>query len=254
MPNPFKRPLRGMLFAGAACAILIGAATAQTTKSFSGDQQAEIESIVKDYLIKNPDVVVKALEAYRAQQEEHEARAFKDKVADVRPFMTSKDAPSAGNPNGDVTVVEFFDYNCGYCKHAVDEVVQLIEQDKNVRVVFHEFPILSESSADAARFALAANKQGKYFEFHQALMKFPGQKNASTYETIAKKLGMDYARLEKDANSQEIKQLLVQNMDVGRTLGINGTPAFVFGDTLVPGAISLDDMKQLVADNRKKKG
>ena len=245
-----KSSFRTLVLAGAA--VMAGGFSASAA-DFSSDQKGQIETVVHDYLLKNPKVLVEALEKYQTDMKDAQAGQFKDKVGKYKDFLTSKDAPSAGNPNGDVTMTEFFDYNCGYCKHAVDDVKALIDSDKKVRVVFIDFPILSESSGDAARYALAAQKQGKYYEYHLKLMKYPGEKNETAYRSIAKDLNLDWDKLQKDANSDEIKQKIMKNMEVARDLNISGTPGFIVGDQLVPGYMGVENMKQLVADARNKK-
>ncbi len=226
---------------------------ADAADDLSAAQKSQVETVIHDYILKNPHVLVEALQSYQSQQGEQDAKAFKEKVGEYREFLTDASSPSAGNPKGDVTVVEFFDYNCGYCKHAVDDVQKLIGEDKNVRIVFKDYPILSESSGDAARFALAAGKQGKYWDFHQKLMKSGASKNQTTFEAIAKELNLDYPTMEKDANSKEIRAIIEKNTQVARSLSIQGTPAFIVGDTLIPGYIDADALKSLVDKAREGK-
>ena len=232
---------------------LLCAALPARAADFTDAQKSQIDTVIHDYLMKNPKVMIESLEKYQSDQKDAEAGKFKDKVGQYKTFLTAKDAPFAGNPNGNVTMTEFFDYNCGYCKHAVDDVKNLLDQDKNVRVVFIDFPILSESSGDAARYALAAQKQGKYYDYHLKLMKYPGEKNEAAYRSIAKDLNLDWDKLAKDADSDAVKATIGKNMEVARDLGINGTPAFIVGDQLIPGYIGVQNMKELVADARKKK-
>jgi protein-disulfide isomerase len=237
----------------AACVLGVAMPQGRAADAFNADQRREMETVIHDYLMKNPQVVIDALNAYQAQQRDQASKKFSDSVGKYKDFLTGADAPSAGNPKGDVTVVEFFDYNCGYCKHAVDDVVKLVDQDKNVRVVFKDYPILAPSSDDAARYALAAQRQGKYYEFHQKLMKYPGPRDENGFRSVAKDVGLDFDKLKKDADSPEIKAEIEKNKEIGRDLGIDGTPAFIFGTELVPGYISVDTMKQMVNDARKKK-
>ncbi len=226
---------------------------ADAADAFNAAQKTEIETVIRDYLMKNPQVLVEALQEYQNRQGELQAEAAKGKIKEYESFLHDPSAPSTGNPKGDVTVVEFFDYNCGYCKHAIDDVQKLIDGDKNVRIVFRDYPILSEASNTASRYALAAGKQGKYWEFHQKLMKFAGEKNDTTYEGLAKDLGLDYAKLKQDAESKEIREMLEKNIEVARAMSIQGTPAFVIGDTLVPGYVDADAMKDLVTKAREGK-
>lgn len=225
---------------------------ANAADKLSEGQKTEIQALIKEYLVKNPEVVIEALTAYQNKEQADAGKAFKEKYSQHKDFLTSSSAPFAGNPKGKVTVVEFFDYNCGYCHRAVEDVTKLIEADKDVKVIFHDYPILSESSGEASRYALASQKQDKYFEFHQKLMKYSGQKNEDAYKKIATELGLDFDKLKKDADSKEVREALEKNTEVARDLGINGTPAFIFNDNLVPGYIGVDDMKRMVENQRKK--
>ena len=216
--------------------------------------KAEVQDIVKEYLSENPEIVIQAIKTYQMQEQERQQQAFKDELRKNKDkLVNNPDAPMAGNPDGDVTVVEFFDYNCGYCKKAIGDVVTLVEQDDQLKVVFMELPILSESSRDAARWALAAKEQGKYFEYHTALMKFSGPKTKSTLRRLAKDVGLDVEKLEKDADDPEISKILMKNQEMARSLGISGTQAFIIGDSLSPGYIPLDAMKAAVKSAREGK-
>jgi protein-disulfide isomerase len=159
-----------------------------------------------------------------------------------------------GNPAGDVTVVEFFDYRCPYCKRVTDSLVSLIDSDAKVRVVLKEFPILGPDSLVAARVALAAHKQGKYRAVHEALMAHKGSFEKDALIEVAAKVGADPARLATDMDDPAITAQLKANDALAAKLGITGTPGFIFGRQLVPGAISLDDMKKLVAAARGNAG
>lgn len=161
--------------------------------------------------------------------------------------------PVLGNPSGDVSVVEFFDYHCPYCKVVAPELMQLIEEDPGVRLVLKDYPILSEDSVAAAKAALAAAKQGRYREMHQALMAYSGSFTRSTIEEIATDASIDPQRLFADMESPEILAQIQRHLDQGHGLGMRGTPGFIFGGKQVPGAISLEDMRELVAEARRKK-
>jgi protein-disulfide isomerase len=153
---------------------------------------------------------------------------------------------SAGNPDGDVTVVEFFDYNCGYCKRALPELVKLIEGDDKVRVVFKELPIFGEESEWAAKAALAAGKQGKYFEMHQKLYAAPGKADKDKALRVAAEIGLDVPQLEKDMEDPAVIQALDETKEIAAKLGVQGTPLYLIGDRMIPGAP--DDLHdQLVA-------
>lgn len=238
-----------IMAAGALCLTVGKPALAADT--FNPAQKKEIETVVRSYLLENPEVLMEALNNYQAKAQENAGKAFKQKLGNYRDFLTSSSSPYAGNPKGDVTLIEFFDYNCGYCKHAVDDVNKLIEEDKNVKIIFKDYPILSESSNEASRYALASQKQGKYFEFHQKLMKYSGPKNEASYKEISDQLGLDFEKLKKDADSKEVREVIEKNISAAHNLGINGTPAFIFGDKLIPGYMGIDDMKQMVSAQRE---
>ena len=160
-------------------------------------------------------------------------------------------SPVGGNPAGDVTIVEFFDYNCGYCKRVAPTVKALLKSDPNVRVVYKEFAILGPPSVLAAKAALAAQRQGKYVPFHEALMS-SGRATGSTIAALARNLGMDYGKLLKDMEDPAIGKTLQRTYRLASLLGINGTPAFVIGDQVVPGAIGADAMARMVSAERAK--
>lgn len=213
--------------------------------------RGDVESIVRDYLTKNPQVVVDAITAFQQQQYADQAKAEAQALAENRALFADEALPFAGNPKGDVTVIEFFDYNCGYCKRAIKDVLALMEQDKNVRVTFVDLPILSADSNFAARWALAAHKQGKYFEYHKALMEHPGHIDEKVLVDYAGKLGLDEAKLRRDAaDDSAIAQRLETNIALARKLGLHGTPAFIIGDSVAKGYIGIDGLKQAVAEAR----
>jgi protein-disulfide isomerase len=168
-------------------------------------------------------------------------------------IVRSPVTPVAGNPNGDVSVVEFFDYNCPYCRRALPDVLKLINQDGNVRLVLKELPILSDDSVAAAKLALAANKQGKYFEMHQKLFSESGRANKDKALRIAKELGLDIAQLQRDAENPDIKKALNENKELAVKLDLEGTPMFLIGDRVIGGAPDdlFDQLKTKVAEVRQ---
>ena len=159
------------------------------------------------------------------------------------------DSPVGGNPHGDITVVEFFDYNCGYCKKVSGGLKELAARDPNVRIVYKEFPILSQESTAAAKAALAARRHGKYEEFHYGLMAAEKTDDAAI-QTLATKLGLDYSSLNKDMADQKWDAQLARNHQLANALGINGTPAFIIGDSLIPGAVDAEKLISLVNAER----
>ncbi len=217
-------------------------------------QSSQVKEIIRQALQDDPKLVVDALQAYqkqtRDQAAENTKKALQTNAADL---YNNPASPVMGNPNGDVTIVEFFDYNCGYCKSVFHPIRDAILQDGNIRFVFKDFPILGDSSLFAAKAALAAGKQGKYVEYHTALMDHRGPKDDASITAMATKLGLDLARFKADMNSPEIQQQLEADIKLGQTLGVNGTPAFVVGDKFYPGALDADSFKKLVQDFRQAK-
>lgn len=211
----------------------------------------EMRALVLDTIRQNPEIVMEAIEALQAREAEAQASQAQAVLSSNRAVLErDPNAAVLGNPDGDVTIVEFFDYNCGYCRRVFGDVKALIAADSNVRVVMREWPILGEASVFAARASLASRKQGKYEEFHVALMENEGRASEATVFQIAEDLGMDTEQLRADMDGPEIAAHFQTSQQLTQALGLNGTPAFVFGDQLVPGAIELDQMKELVAQAR----
>ncbi|MCC7252070.1 DsbA family protein [Hyphomicrobium sp.] len=214
---------------------LIGANS--SSASFSPDQRRAIEGIVKDYLVQNPEIFLEVQSALEAKVAREEAERTKALVASyAKEIYRAPNAPVAGNPDGDITVVEFFDYNCGYCKRGFAEIAKLVEQDKNVRVVFKEFPILRDESEQAAHVALAARMQGKYWEVHSDLITTKGLVNEAVGLKIAEKHGLDMEKLKADMASPEVKAEIDRVKELAQKLSINGTPHFLVGDRAIGGA------------------
>ncbi len=237
----------------ATCAIASVVAWSPSAHAFNDKEKQEIGSIVEEYILENPGLIMKALEKHQVEEKkrsEQEAMGF---IKDNWEALASKDLPSVGAEDADVTVIEFFDYNCGYCKRALPDIINLVDQDKNVRVVFHEFPILSKESREAALWALAAHKQDKYFEFHAETMRHRGTKDDAALERIAEKSGLDVKQAKADAKSDEVAAELATSMRLAQQIGINGTPAFIVGDQLFPGYIGHDGLRQAIEKAREKK-
>lgn len=216
-------------------------------------QRAAVEKIVRDYLLANPDVVVEAIRLYREQAEQARQAHAKAALAESRAqLMNDPDSPVGGNPKGDVTIVEFFDYRCGYCKRVLPTIQEIIKTDKNVRIVFKEFPILGDESMVASRAALAAFKINpkKYEAFHNALMLSTGGLPVARVLRLAQELGYDPDALRKVMDSPEIEARIQKNYLLAESLNIRGTPAFVVGNELVPGAVDLEQLRSLIAQAR----
>ena len=166
-------------------------------------------------------------------------------------FRSDPNAPVLGNPDGDVTVVEFIDYNCPYCKRAMPEVQGLLDEDPNVRLVYREWPILGEGSVYASRAALASRVQGKYEEFHLALMGSRGRVEEASVLRIAKEIGLDIDQLKADMQSPDVDEHIESSMRLAQSLGFNGTPSFVVGDVLLPGFVEQAELQKAVDKSRE---
>lgn len=242
----------------AAVALLLAAApltaAAQEEQPLNPKQVEAVQKIVRDYIMANPEIVAQAIEALREKQRlAAEAEASKALVERANEIFQDPDSPVAGNPQGDVTIVEFFDYRCTYCKSVSDDLFTVVKNDGNVRLVFKEFPILGPESVYAARAALAARHQDKYEAFHRALMKMRGVVNEMTIMKTAADVGLNVEKLKKDMEGPDIEATLKRNMELARALDLNGTPAFVIGDRIIPGAIDQGTLKNLIEQVRKPK-
>ena len=229
-------------------------AASKSGEAFSPEQRKAIESIIKEYLLANPEVFLEVQTALESRMEEIQAKKIQTAIAaQAQEIYRSPDAPIAGNPQGDITVVEFFDYNCGYCKRAFGDVAKLIDKDPKVRVVLKELPILSKGSEEGARVALAAKMQGKYWEVHRAILESQGQASEASALRIAEKLGLDMARLKKDVTSAEVKKEIEETRQLATKMGIQGTPHFIVGDRIIAGAPEnlTELLAKHVADVRK---
>lgn len=214
-----------------------GLAALSGSGQFSEEQKRGIEGVIKNYLVSNPEIFLEVQTALETKMARDEAEKTKALVATHgKEIYRAAGAPVAGNPDGDITVVEFFDYNCGYCKRGFGDIAKLVESDKNVRVVFKEFPILRDESEQASKVALAAKNQGKYWEVHRALISSKGLVNEAVALKAAEGLGLDMVKLKADMASPEIKAELDRVKELARTLQINGTPHFLVGDRAIGGA------------------
>ncbi|WP_197916353.1 DsbA family protein [Thiosulfatihalobacter marinus] len=209
--------------------------------------EGRVKELVLETIRENPEIVMEAV-AILEQKQAAEAELARVNVLETERDRIERDpnAPVLGNPDGDVTVVEFFDYNCPYCRRAMPEVQGLLDADPNVRLVYREWPILGEGSVFAARAALASRKQGKYEEFHWAMMGMNGRAEEASVLRIAAEVGLDVEQLKRDMNGPEIQEHIDTSMELSKSLGFNGTPSFVIGEELVPGLIQKDQMIELV--------
>ncbi|MEP7029883.1 MAG: DsbA family protein [Pseudolabrys sp.] len=230
----------------AVCAALLASTLPQITKAaeFNSPQRGEIESIVREYLLTHPEVLQEAMGELEKRQSAAEAEKHKTAVKDnAKALFTSSYQVNLGNPKGDVTFVEFFDYNCGYCKRAMSDMLALMKDDPKLKVVLKEFPVLGDGSVEAAKVAVAVNMQDKtgkkYLEFHQKLLGARGQATKATAMAVAKDVGMNMTQLEKDMAGPEVKAALQENLKLAELLGLNGTPSYVIGSEVVIGAVGM---------------
>lgn len=215
----------------------------------------ELPALVKQILLDDPEIIMEVAQKMQEKQLADSQKQAKDALKKYHDdLFNNPDAPRLGDAKkADVTLVEFFDYHCGYCKRLLPTLVKLTEEDKKLSVVFKEFPILSEDSVLASRAALAANRiaKDKYFDFHSALMKHNGKYDEKTLMEIAKKVGINADKLKKEMDKPDVTVILDKNRELGEALGVRGTPAMVIGDTLLPGALPYEDIKSAIENARK---
>jgi protein-disulfide isomerase len=221
---------------------------------FSTPQRGEIEKIVRDYLIAHPEVLQEAMAELEKRQTAAESEKHQAAVkSNAKELFSSPNQVTLGNPNGNVTFVEFFDYNCGYCKRAMEDMLTLLK-DPKLKVVLKEFPVLGPGSVVAAQVAVAVRMQDptgkKYLEFHQKLLGGRGHADKAHALAVAKEIGLDMKRLEKDMASDEVKTTLQENFKLAEALGMNGTPSYVVGDNVIVGAVGLDALREKVNSAR----
>jgi len=244
--------LVGILAVAIVVAAVIIAQRPQTSETAAASPE-EIEGIVKQYLMDNPEVLIASLNAYRSKEEAARQAMVDDTVKSFMASVGEKShMPVLGNPDGDVTIVEFFDYRCGYCKRVHPTVQEVLAKDGNVRLVYAEFPILGDDSLFASRAATAVwlNWPDKYEAYHDMLMATRGQIDETTVFGGALELGMDVAALQMAMKEPEVDAAIRANHDLASSLEISGTPAFIIGDELVPGAIELSDFESLISMSR----
>jgi protein-disulfide isomerase len=221
----------------------------------SAEQKLEIEGLVREYILQHGEILIESVNNYQAKQEAEANKESEKKAKDlVESFKKDdKTLAMAGNPDGDVTVVEFFDFNCGYCKKAFEEVQSLLKDDKNVRIVFYDMPILGPNSLEMAKWALAAKKQGKYFDMHKALIQHQGDADEKTLKKLAKDAGLDAEQLAKDKDDPSIEAELKKHIETAQSLGIQGTPGFIIGDKIYRGYVPYSVMQDSIKEARKDK-
>jgi len=238
--------------AGSLAALLAGPLCAPThAQSFSSQQRGEIEAIIKDYLMSHPELLQDVLGELEKRQTAADAEKHNAALKEYsEAIFSSPRQVTLGNTQGDVTVVEFFDYNCGYCKRAMNDMMELLNTDLKLRFVLKEFPVLGDGSVQAAHVAAAARMQDKtgkkYLEFHLKLLSGRGAADKARALAVAKEVGFDMARIEKDMSSPEVKAQLEESFKLAEALGLNGTPSYVVGNEVVIGAVGLKTLREKV--------
>lgn len=230
------------------------AATRSLEDAFSDAEEEAVKRLVREYILDNPDIIREAIRVLRQREQQAQADRQEQAVAANRDALHDPGLlPVLGNPDGDVTVVEFFDYNCPYCRGIAKEVIEVVKADGNVRLILKELPILRESSRMAARAALAAAHQGAYEDFHTRLMTEVSEIDRDNIMALAERMDLDVADLKSEMEARATTAAIQKTYRLAKALEIEGTPAFVVGDRLVPGAIGKDRLKKLIADARNGK-
>jgi protein-disulfide isomerase len=231
-----------------AIALAAGAPAPARAQSFAPDQRTEIEKIVREYLVSHHEVLQDAMAELEKRQNAEDAEKHLAVIKDnATAIFSSPRQVNLGNPQGDVTMVEFFDYNCAFCKRAMSDMLDLLKGDPKLKIVLKEFPVLGEGSTQAAQVAVAVRMQDKtgkkYLDFHTKLLGGRGPADKARALAAAKEAGFDMARLDKDLQSDEVKQTLEENLKLAENLGLNGTPSYVFPAEVVVGAVGLPALK-----------
>jgi protein-disulfide isomerase len=242
-----SRPARTALLAAA---VSLGSlAAAAQTPPFTAEQRGAIGEIIREYLLQNPEVLQEAIAELEKRQGEAQKSTQVAALGEERErLFNSPRGFVVGNPAGDVALLEFFDYNCGYCKRA------LVKADPKLKLVLRDFPVLGPESVEASRVSIAAKQQlkgEKLFEYHARVMETKGRVDGERAMAVAREMGLDMARLQKDLEGEEVKATLQENVALGDKLGLTGTPAFILADEIIPGAVGLEPMRQAVASVRQ---
>ncbi|MBZ8119215.1 DsbA family protein [Roseovarius sp. LXJ103] len=247
--------LKRTLPAALAACLAVSPVAALDLADMSEAERAAFGDAVRSYLLENPAVVFEAVDVFNAQQEELQSANDGDLIAaNAEAIFNDGVSWAGGNPDGDVTIVEFLDYACGFCKKAHPEVAELVEGDGNIRLVFKELPVLGEPSVLAARFAISTLQvagEDAYKAVHDAMMTFGGRLNEAAFTRIAEALELDPAPILAGMDAPKVDAVLVANSELAATLGLRGTPGFVMQDRMVRGYVPLEGMLEIVADIRE---
>lgn len=246
-PFSLKRPTLTLVAFLVALGLSLQNPSIAQNQQFTAPEAKEIKELVREYILENPEIITEAITILQAKQETEKLDRQKETLRQLQSELRNPPENTViGNPDGDVTVVEFFDYNCGYCKTMFDTVLDTVQGNNDIRLVLIEFPILGPMSVTASKAALASRNQGLYGPFHQAMMSHKGGLSEPTIMTLARGVGIDVDRLQKDMKNPELDEIIGKNREIAQKLEINGTPALVIGDALIPGAISADQLNDLI--------
>lgn len=250
----FAAVLIGALPLSAMAAPASRSGTPTTAGAFTDDQKKEVESLIKTYLTeKHPEVLAEAIQALqKRERDETEAKLKEKVVSEHDKLVNDASSPVVGNPKGDIAVVQFYDYQCGYCKASQEAIEKILKDDKDVKFVFKNFPVLGAVSVEAARAALASVKQGKFFVFHSAMMNKKEHLTSELIYQIAKDSGLDVDKLKKDMTDASVEESLDASTKLAHDIGVQGTPFFLIGDAFFPGVMSHDQMKSAISAARSK--
>lgn len=246
-----KRYLRPL--AVALTVLAAGVSTASVALAqFSTDQRSEIEKIIREYLLRNPEILQEVIQEMEKRQAQADAEKYRSAIKEhAQALFNSPRQVVLGNPQGDVTMVEFFDYNCGFCRKALADKLELVKADPKLRLVLKEFPVLGEGSTQAAQVAVSVRLQDKtggkkYLEFHQKMFASRGQVDKTRALAVVREIGLDAARAEREMTSDEVRQTLEEDFKLAEALGINGTPTYVFDGQVVVGAVGVEKLREAI--------
>ncbi len=240
-----------MVLAGVAFGFFLMSWPVQAAKDFTQAEREAVEQVVRDLIARHPEIVGDAMQVVIERQIQAEEKRMRQNNRVHAAALARKGLGlERGNPQGDVLVVEFADYNCGWCKRAHNGVLNAVAKDGNVRFLYKEFPVLGEMSRFASQAALASDDQDAYGDFNNRLMNQPGRLSESAVLSLAEEMGLDVERLTADMDSPQIEAVLENNKRIARALGIEGTPAFLIGDRLYRGYLDEDELEQAIAQAR----
>tara|TARA_B100001027_G_scaffold203274_1_gene164573 strand:- start:698 stop:1408 length:711 start_codon:yes stop_codon:yes gene_type:complete len=211
--------------------------------------EKQIENIIEKYILENPEVIIESLEKFTANQKEKEKESIVNILNNFYDSKIYESLPRIGNIESKLIIIEFIDYNCGYCRKTLPTIAKLIKNFDNIQIVFIDYPILSESSETAARASLAANEQNAYFEYHTILLNNKKSINEDILYKIAKELSLDIEKFKKDMSSEKIKNNIIKNVKFANSLKIRGTPSFIIGKQILPGAYDYEKLKKIILEN-----